>query len=76
MNVRKNNEEGLFVENENSQMFFGKNGVDCYVLSIYPNENNERVFTISNRTLDFEEKKIFEIFEEFISSMFGNTVIL
>lgn len=76
MNIRKNNEISVFVENSDTQMFFSNPDLGVYILEISPNKNNERVFTISKKGyLDFGQSSIVEAFEEFLANMFGNNVL-
>lgn len=77
MKITKNSEKDIKLENSNRELLLEKIGRGSYALKISSNDTNEKdIFTIPFCSLmDISELKIHEIFEEFLMSMFGNTIL-
>ena len=76
MNIIKYFEEGVALTSNNVQMTIIKRSIDCYSVEISRNSDNERVFVIPYKDLmDYQGFKTYNLFENFISSMFGNNIL-
>ena len=76
MNIAKYFEEGVALTTNNAQMIIIKRSVDCYSIEISRNSDNERVFVIPYKDLmDYQGFKTYNLFENFISAMFGNNIL-
>ncbi len=76
MNIVKYFEEGVALTTNTSQMIIIKKSIDCYSIEISRNSEDERVFVIPYKGLmDYQEFKTYNLFENFISAMFGNNIL-
>ena len=76
MNIAKYFEEGVALTTNNAQMIIIKRSVDCYSIEIPRNSDSERVFVIPFCGLmDYQGLKAYNLFENFVSAMFGNNVL-
>lgn len=76
MNIIKYFEEGVALTSNNVQMTIIKRSIDCYSVEISRNSDNERVFVIPYKDLmDYQGFKTYNLFENFISAMFGNNIL-
>lgn len=77
MNIKKGKfEESVILENGHLKMLITKKEVGNYIIEIKKDKDNKRIFTVPyNGLMDFNGLKVHEVFESFIASIFGNTVI-